>query len=105
MKVILGPPARADLGEIARWIARDNPARASSFVDELEAKCAGLAIHPLRFPVVRQGRGFVVRKRVHGSYLIFYRLGETHVEVMRIVHSARDWATLFDSEQAAPEPS
>ena len=38
--------AEADLVEIALNIARDNPAPAQSFVDELEAKCEALGAFP-----------------------------------------------------------
>lgn len=105
MKIILGPTARADLADIAQWIARDNPTRAQSFIDELEQKCAGLSSHPLRFPIVRRGAGFVIRKRVHGHYLIFYQLFEAHIEVMRIVHSARDWTKLINGDEIVRKSS
>jgi toxin ParE1/3/4 len=36
-----------------------------------------------------------IRKRGHGRYLIFYRVLEKEVEILRIVHGARDWAALF----------
>ena len=35
------------------------------------------------------------RKRVHGRYLILYRIRKTEVEVLRVVHSARNWAALL----------
>ena len=38
MKVVFSPAAKDDLLEIALYIAQDNPTRALSFVDELEAK-------------------------------------------------------------------
>jgi plasmid stabilization system protein ParE len=40
-RLLLSPRAAADLEEIADYITRDNPARAASFVAELEAKCRG----------------------------------------------------------------
>jgi len=40
------PEAQADLIDTAAYIARDNPDRARSFVDELEARCAALADFP-----------------------------------------------------------
>ena len=46
VKLFLSPAAQADLMDIAAFIAQDNPARALSFVDELEDKCAVLATAP-----------------------------------------------------------
>ena len=40
------PEATADLADIGAYIARDDPRRARSFVDELEARCAGLTEYP-----------------------------------------------------------
>ncbi|MBW7921092.1 MAG: type II toxin-antitoxin system RelE/ParE family toxin [Rubellimicrobium sp.] len=38
--------AEADLVEIGIYIARDNPTRASSFIDEIEARMAEIARRP-----------------------------------------------------------
>jgi plasmid stabilization system protein ParE len=40
MKLVITDEAKADLRQISEWIAEDNPARALSFVDELEDRCA-----------------------------------------------------------------
>jgi toxin ParE1/3/4 len=32
-----------------------------------------------------------IRRRVHGNYLIFYRIAEAGVEVLRILHGAQDY--------------
>ena len=46
MKVDFSPVAKADLIDIAVYIAQDNPVRAFSFVDELETRCLGLGRTP-----------------------------------------------------------
>ncbi|WP_210207923.1 type II toxin-antitoxin system RelE/ParE family toxin [Bosea caraganae] len=92
MTVIISDAAKADLIGIGRHIAKDTPARADSFVDELERKCLGLGERPLAWPVMPQSKGRQIRRRAHGDYLIFYRIGEDHVEVVRVLHSARDYA-------------
>jgi toxin ParE1/3/4 len=33
-----------------------------------------------------------IRRCVHARYLIFYRVGETAVNVVRILHGAQDYA-------------
>jgi toxin ParE1/3/4 len=47
MRLEFSHAAQADLVEIALFIARDNPPRALTFVDELEASCAKLLDYPL----------------------------------------------------------
>jgi toxin ParE1/3/4 len=98
VRVLLSPESLADLEETARWIAADNPKRAETFIDELRRICAGLARRPERFPIAASVDGQAVRKRVHRGYLIFYRVRAGQVEVVRIVHGARNWAALFASE-------
>jgi toxin ParE1/3/4 len=95
VKVLLSPEAIDDLGTIARWIAADNPQRAESFVDELEGACRSLSRRPSRFPVALRLHGEPIRKRLHRDYLIFYRIRRTQVEVVRVLHGARDWAALL----------
>lgn len=86
--------ARFDLLEIASYIARDNPNRAYSFVDELESACGTLAGQPdkgaPRFGL-RQG----LRVLLYGRYLIAYVNVDGAVRVERVLHSARDIATLL----------
>ena len=95
MKVVLSPKARDDLKDIARWIAADNPGRASTFAKELRSKCQGLSSNPERFPVVRSYAVGDLRKRSFRSYLIFYVILRDRIYIARIVHSARDWASIF----------
>ena len=40
----------------------------------------------------------------HGRYLIFYSLIESDVQVERVLHSARDIARLFDSDNLDRQP-
>ena len=101
MKVVITDPALADLREIGDWIARDNRRRALTFVEELEAACAGLADNPKRFQLVARYEAWGVRRRVHGTYLIFYREGPTEVTILRILHGARDYEPLIFPDEAS----
>ncbi|HEX4739693.1 MAG TPA: type II toxin-antitoxin system RelE/ParE family toxin [Allosphingosinicella sp.] len=98
MKIVLSPEAVGDLRTIARWIAADNPQRAESFVNELERACGSLSRRPSRFPVALNLHGEPIRKRVHRDYLIFYRVKAKQVEIVRILHGARDWAALLPGD-------
>lgn len=98
MIVRLSAEAERDLEEIGDHIARDNPARALSFVRELRTACLGLAAFPERFPLVPRYESEGVRHRVHGNYLIFYRVEEAAVVVIHVLHGATDYGeVLFPS--------
>lgn len=88
--VTLTRQARADLKAVGDWIARDNPPRAVTFVQELRAACEELRIFPLAYPIVGDLAGSPVRKRVFGSYLILYEVDQSDVRILTIVHGARD---------------
>jgi plasmid stabilization system protein ParE len=95
MKVILSKAAEADLESIADWIATDNPRRALTFTREPREACRSLAHAPLRYPFLARYERSGIRRRPHGNYLIFYRvMGET-VEIVHIIHGARDYEAIL----------
>lgn len=96
MRVIVTPKAERDLGRIADWIASDNPDRAITFLDELREACLGLAAFPARYPFVEGLTITGIRRRVHGNYLIFYRVeDEQIVRILHILHGAADYRPLL----------
>jgi toxin ParE1/3/4 len=71
IRLEFSPEATADLADIGAYIASDDPGRARSFVDELEARCASLIEYPdtgRPRPELAQD----LRSKPHGHYLIFY---------------------------------
>ncbi|WP_199556383.1 type II toxin-antitoxin system RelE/ParE family toxin [Sandaracinobacteroides hominis] len=95
MIVHLSAEAEYDLETIGDYIARDNPARALGFLQELRSKCLGLADMPERFPLVPRFEAAGVRRRVHGDYLIFYRVEAEKVVVLHILHGAQDYGAIL----------
>lgn len=65
MIVRLSVEAELDLEAIGDFIARDDPSRALSFLQELREKCLGLAEMPQRFPLVPRYEATGVRRRAH----------------------------------------
>ena len=98
MKVSFADPAEADLEAIGSWIAEDDPIGAAAFLAQLRDRCLSLSDKPNRFPVAFHSGRNVVRKLVHRGYLIFYRVVEDRVEIVHILHGARDWASLLRDE-------
>lgn len=95
MIVHLTAEAEHDLETIGDYIARDNPARALTFLHELRSKCLGLADMPERFPLVPRYEAAGVRQRVHGDYLIFYRIEAEKVIIIHILHGARNYSAIL----------
>lgn len=70
-----------------------------SFIDELEARCAGL----LQYPEAGSMRDELrpgLRSRPHGRYIIFYTPQSAVVRVERILHDSRDTGAEFGSREA-----
>ena len=82
--------AEADLEAIGDYIAQDNPARALSFVRELSRSCLELADMPEAWPVIPRYEHHGVRRRVHGRYLIFYRVAEGRITILHVLNGAMD---------------
>lgn len=85
----ISPKAAEDLEEIVHYIARDNPARARSFADELVGVCKKIPEMPDGYAARPElGRG--IRVALHGRYMIFFRVFAHEVRIERILHGARD---------------
>ncbi len=92
----LSPRAAADLEEIGDYIARDNPSRALTFVDELHTICRGIADNPEICPM-RDDLETGVRMAVHKQYLILFRILPTEIRIERVVHGSRDLPRVWQS--------
>lgn len=81
--------ALRSVDEIAGYIAKDNPTRATSFVQELKEAVLKLQVHP---GMGRAGRVPGTRELVlHKNYIAIYRVRGDHVEILRLHHVARRW--------------
>lgn len=99
MIVVITDEARSDLIRIGDYIALDNPRRAAGFVNELVESCLELADMPRAFSVVPRYANLEIRRRVHGKYIIFYRVGAETIDVIHILGGAQDHhAILFPED-------
>lgn len=95
MNVQITTEAEDDLERIGDYIAQDNPRRALSFIAKLRDKCIGLAEMYEAFPLVPR---YGLRRRVHGNYVIFYKVETDRIVVIHVLHGAMDYpAILQDS--------
>jgi plasmid stabilization system protein ParE len=98
MRVFFARAAEIELEEIGDHIALSNPDRAVSLVQELRDKCLGLADMPLGFPRLAQWPALDLGRRVHGNYVIFYRVSGENVEVLHVLHGAMDYERILFPE-------
>ena len=95
--IIKRPRAKIDLIEIWDYIADDSEARADAFIDRIDQKFRTLAQRPLigrlRDELAADLRSFPV-----GRYVIYYRPLPNGVEIVRVLHSARDLNADFFAE-------
>ena len=93
--MVILPAARADLIEIGDYIALDDPGRAASFVAEIEARMRAAAERPMSFPA-RDELHEGLRMARQGRYLIFFVEMRDEVQVVRVLHGARDLPQAFE---------
>jgi toxin ParE1/3/4 len=88
------PAAEADLDDIWLTIAMASPAAADRTVDAIYDRAMQLSI----FPELGPQRPEIVadlRCLTEANYLILYKIGSDEVQIVRVVHGARDVSSLF----------
>jgi toxin ParE1/3/4 len=90
MKTSLTADARQDLRAIGRYIAGDNPARAVSFVAELEDAVQRLGDTPRAFPLVPRYERHGIRRRSYRGYGILYAVRNDRIVVYRFLGPGQD---------------
>lgn len=99
--VVFNPVAVSDLEELTSHIAQDNPVAAEDVRQDILDTADRLGEHPglgirPRFSAKRfAGIRFIPAHR-YPTYLLFYRDSADELEVLRVLHGARNLAPLFD---------
>jgi toxin ParE1/3/4 len=89
MSYTLRPQAEKDIASIALFIAADNPRAAQKWADGIQASCRRIGDMPgigAARPEVAKG----LRILPVGNYLILYVEADTGIDVLRVIHGARD---------------
>jgi toxin ParE1/3/4 len=95
VRVKLTQKARADLVEIAKWIAKDNPNRAVSLVLDLREAFRALRDFPEAYPLALTKDDVTIRRKIVGNYLIFFTIMGKQIEILHVLNGARDWEVLL----------
>jgi len=91
------PLAAADILDIWDHIAEDSLDRADRWVDKLDEKFGILATQPL-MGRAREELAADLRSFPFGRYVIFYMPVQDGIDVVRVLHSARDVEAAFGEE-------
>jgi toxin ParE1/3/4 len=96
-KVILLPVAEDDLTEIIDYVIQDKPSAAVGLLDRFQKNFNLLKENPLLGKVAQEENLSQLGYRyiIVSSYLIFYVIEESTVEIHRILHSARDYGRIL----------
>jgi toxin ParE1/3/4 len=92
------PLAAADILDIWGHIAEDSIEQADRWVDKLGEKFEIIATQPL-MGRARNELATNVRSFPFGRYVIFYPPIEDGIDVVRVLHSARDIDAVFGEDQ------
>jgi len=103
LRVLRERLAQQDIDAHADYIARERPLSALAFVDALEQDFARLA----EMPGLGSPRAFQ-HTRLEGirmwpvtgftNYLIFYRVVDDVIQILRVLHAAQDYTRFFNED-------
>jgi toxin ParE1/3/4 len=94
MTFSLRPAAETDIESITSYIAQDKPAAARHWFDSIHRACERLGDMP-QIGVARDDVRPGLRLFAVGNYLILYQVAKTGVEIVRVLHGARQWQVLL----------
>jgi toxin ParE1/3/4 len=95
-EVRISPRAHEDLIEIWSYIADDSVTNADAFIDRLYETMESLGRNP-GSGRHREELALGIQSFPFGRYLIFYRALTNSVEIVRVLHGARDIENVFES--------
>ena len=83
------PEARQDIVSCGEYLFERNPSAALKFADAVDETIEMLCRNPNLGEQFRAISGFK-------NYLIFYRQVDTVLEIIRVLHGARDYEDMFE---------
>ena len=95
MRILWLSDAREDVKDLFLYILENNPAAARRVRNNIYDSVKGLVDNPA---MGRPGRVFGTRELVipKTPYLVAYRVRNDVVEILRVIHGARDWQQAFE---------
>jgi toxin ParE1/3/4 len=94
LTVVRTDQAETELAEILDYLEERNPQAGARLATAIDERCTLLGQLP-QMGRTREELGPSVRSVVIEQYVLFYRVTATAVEVLRVLHGARDIDTLM----------
>lgn len=94
--LLLRPLARKDLFEIWFYIAEEklNPSAADKVIRRIYQEFTVLQKSPKVGLILKEVKP-ETRRVILKNYIIFYQVTDTHIDIIRCIHGARNWAKLI----------
>jgi len=89
-------PSQEDLRAITLHFLDINVNAARSVARSIKSRCRRLIQFPYSGQVIDRDRYGDLRRLVAGHYIVVYRVEDRTVEILRVLHGARDIASLLD---------
>jgi toxin ParE1/3/4 len=94
---IISPAAICDLNDITDYFAKHNINAGDHLLDEFSKKCRYLTQFPLMGRSYREIRSYLRGLPIQ-NYIIFYRVINNGLEIMRVVKGDRDLEAVFEKD-------
>src|SRR5437763_8396598 len=94
-RVLVQPPAQADIEESYGWLREQDEERADEWLEGLERSIRSLERLPARCPIAPESRfvGREIRQLLHGKgrslYRVYFMIDGNQVRVLHVRHRAR----------------
>lgn len=103
-ELVFRPLALADLDAIYDYIEPDNPRSAATFVQDILTNCRTLCTYPEMGPARPDIAPALRIRAMLGRVVVYYRIGETEIVVLRIFYGGQDFETIMrDQTDTAPD--
>jgi len=93
-----------DLRHVADYIAEDSPGYAATFVEQIRDLARSLDLFAHRGRIVPELGDPAVRELLVGNYRLLYEIHPATIEILGLIHGARDLAALWARESRS-DPS
>ena len=87
--------AEADLLAILEYVSRDSNDAALRLIDRLTESATDLGTTALEHSLIPRHEETGLRRRIVGRYAIIYAIDRDNVDILHIVHGARNFAALL----------
>ncbi|MBP1152541.1 type II toxin-antitoxin system RelE/ParE family toxin [Methylocaldum sp. RMAD-M] len=106
--IVFSKKAEEDIASIVAYIALDHPSASQAFRESIRHTCSLLVEMPEMAPFCNFGHSRLMDIRLwplkhFEKYLLIYRVTEEFLEIIRVVHGARNLPALFEAENESDE--